>query len=77
VPASVGLSKLGETKNRINAVAVSDICVVKRVESEPELIVIVADSEIVIVATFEAITLFSAIEKDVPFEKVGAVVSGV
>jgi hypothetical protein len=77
VPTSVGLSKLGDAKNRTKEVVVSDVTIVNRAESEPELIVLVTDSEIEMVATFEAVTLFSAIEKDVPFVKVGAVVSGV
>jgi hypothetical protein len=49
---------------------------VNRAESEPELIVLVTDSEIEMVATFEAVALFSAIENVAPFVKLGAVVSG-
>ena len=77
VPASVGLSKLGDAKNWMKAVAVSDLTIVKSAESEPELNVIVTDSEILMVTAFAEVALFSAIENVAPFVNDGAVVSGV
>jgi hypothetical protein len=76
-PTSDGASKFGDERKRIKAVFVSDLTIEKSPESEPELIVIVTDSERTIVAALRDVAPFSANEKDALFVKVGAVVSGV
>ena len=77
MPTSDGPSKLGELKKRMNAVTESEVTIEKRAESVPELMIIVEDSETLMVATFELVELFSAIENEALFVKIGAVVSGV
>ncbi len=75
MPTSLGASKLGDVKNLIRAVVLSEVIIVKRAESVPEVIVIVEDSLTVIVAALVEVEVFSAIENEVELVKVGAVES--
>ncbi len=66
---------MGDVKNLIRAVVLSEVMIVKRAESVPAVIVMVADSLTVIVTAFVEVEVFSANEKVVELVNVGAVVS--
>ena len=75
-PTSAGASKLGEVLNLINAVTESEAMMLNKAASDPAEIVIVADSEILIVAALEEVAMFSSAENVEEDVKVGGVVSG-
>jgi hypothetical protein len=72
----VGASKSGEFLNFIIAVDVSEDAIVKSVESAPEEIEKVANSETLRVATVVEVAMFSCTENVDPLVKVGLVKSG-
>jgi len=76
-PLSEGTSKLGELLNLIKTVTESEAIMLNNAASTPEEIITVADSEIVIVAAFVEVAIFSAAENEEDEVKVGGVRSRV